>query len=383
MTCTALSQVRNRRLGKDQDFKWDRIYDRASHFKLFKQVYRDLRKAHFSGAITDSTPTGTMPGNGAFLGSVLLPNGNLYLLPSDTNFTTTARIYNPFTNTLTTPSGTFPVVAKFAFYGGCLMNDGRVFIAPSQSTSARIYDYRSDTLIVPAPTFPGSGNQFIGAVTLFDGRVFISPHGSLTGRIYDPRNDTLFTTTALSATVNNFAGCCLLPDGRVFLVPYNSTVARIYNPWLDTVISVSNSTGGTEDFIGGVSQLGNDVFCVPAINAQTGFYSTLLGNMQYTGFTGGVGYEHSGGASLPDGRIVMSAFEGSNFRIYNPFLNAVSNSITNPTVLFGFSGASSLFNGSVYCVPHFATTARLFRNSAMRGVSSSNVVLSPFHNHAV
>ena len=47
---------------------------------------------------------------------------------------TSARIYDPVTDTLTTPSGTYP--GSNAFFGGVLLPDGRVFCVPRNSTSA-------------------------------------------------------------------------------------------------------------------------------------------------------------------------------------------------------------------------------------------------------
>jgi len=63
-----------------------------------------------------------------------LPDGRVFCVP---NNSTTARIYDPKTDTVTTPSGTYPGVASFG--GGVLLPDGRVFCVPRFSTTARIY----------------------------------------------------------------------------------------------------------------------------------------------------------------------------------------------------------------------------------------------------
>jgi hypothetical protein len=49
---------------------------------------------------------------------------------------TTARIYDPITNTTTIPSGFYPGGA--AFRGGVLLPDGRVFCVSWNATTARI-----------------------------------------------------------------------------------------------------------------------------------------------------------------------------------------------------------------------------------------------------
>jgi hypothetical protein len=65
---------------------------------------------------------------------VLLPDGRVFCVPASS---TTARIYDPVTNTVTTPGGTYP--GGFAFTGGVLLLDGKVFCVPRNTSAARIY----------------------------------------------------------------------------------------------------------------------------------------------------------------------------------------------------------------------------------------------------
>jgi hypothetical protein len=51
------------------------------------------------------------------------------------------------------------------------------------STTARIYDPISDTLTTPTGTFSGN-NDFNQPLVMADGRVFIVPHNATTARIY-------------------------------------------------------------------------------------------------------------------------------------------------------------------------------------------------------
>ena len=144
-----------------------------------------------SAYTTNSTPTGTYPGSGAFEGGVLLPDGRVFLVPCGS---TTARIYNPTTDTLTTPTGTYP--GSTAFVGGVLLPDGRVFIVPCYSTTARIYNPTADTLTTPTGTYAGSG-AFQAGVLLPDGRVFLVPYNSTTARIAGPASTNNFSTPVL------------------------------------------------------------------------------------------------------------------------------------------------------------------------------------------
>lgn len=45
--------------------------------------------------------------------------------------------YGTPADTLTTPTGTYP--SNYAYFGGVLLQDGRVFCVPHNATSARIY----------------------------------------------------------------------------------------------------------------------------------------------------------------------------------------------------------------------------------------------------
>ena len=84
------------------------------------------------------TPSGTYPGSNAFVGGVLLPDGRVFCVPFSS---TSARIYDPNTDTLSTPTGTYP--GSSAFFGGVLLPDGRVFCVPYSSTSGAIANTRS------------------------------------------------------------------------------------------------------------------------------------------------------------------------------------------------------------------------------------------------
>jgi hypothetical protein len=73
-----------------------------SHEKI-AQAVAALHQVSPSGLTGRTTPSGTFPGSGAFMGGVLLPDGRVFCVPCNS---TAARIYDPATDTLTTPSGT-------------------------------------------------------------------------------------------------------------------------------------------------------------------------------------------------------------------------------------------------------------------------------------
>jgi len=100
---------------------------------------------------------------------------------------------------LTIPSGTYP--GGFAYFGGILLPDGRVFCVPYRATTTRIYDPHTDTLTTPSGTYPGS-DAYAGGVLLPDGRVFCVPHYVTTARIYGSANYQLSPARVLSTFDN-------------------------------------------------------------------------------------------------------------------------------------------------------------------------------------
>ena len=246
----------------------------ATYGTIVSNVLGVIAANNTNGYSTNSITATNAPGSSAFFGGVLLPDGRVFCVPFNS---TSARIYNPVTDTLSTPTGTYP--GSTAFYGGVLLPDGRVFCVPGNSTSARIYNPVTDTLSTPTGTYPGS-IAFYGGVLLPDGRVFCVPANSTSARIYNPVTDTLSTPTGTYPGSGAFYGGVLLPDGRVFCVPANSTSARIYNPVTDTLSTPTGTYPGTGAFYGGVLLPDGRVFCVPG-NSTSAIIATPASSVTY------------------------------------------------------------------------------------------------------
>jgi len=292
--------------------------------------------------VTDTliTPSGTYGGSSDHSGAILLPNGRVYCVPQNI---TIARIYDPATNTLSTPAGTFPAgAAKYA--GGVLLSDGRVFCVPRQFATARIYDPVNNDLTTPSGTYNADpeGSRF-GATLLLDGRVFMAPEAvpNATFVIYSPFNDTLTTPLGTYIPPSGFESCVLMPDGRVFCVPDESVVgqALIYNPTTN-IITTPNMQG--KDYTGGCLLPDGRVFCAPA------------------GPTG-----------------------GGTARVYDP----ISNTTTTPTGTVwtlagynGFIGAVLMQNGNVFMVPGWSTRAVIAKISYTGPNFSPALINGPFYN---
>ena len=319
-----------------------------------------VRQYNYGTVANTLTYHGTYPGNGAFAGGVLLTDGRVFCIPHNA---TSARIYNPTLNIITTPNGAYP--GSSAFFGGVLLPDGKVFCVPYNSLTARIYNPFTNTLSTPSGTYPGN-NAFAGGVLLPDGRVFCIPRNSTTARIYDPIANTL--TTPNGTYPGNAAFTCgvLLTDGRVFCVPFNSTSARIYDPVTNTLTTPNGTYPGNAAFAGGVLLPDGKVFCVPRNSTTARIYDPVTNTLTIPNGTYAA-YGFFSGVLLPNGNVFCAPMQANYARIYNPNTNTLTTATTN--IVYGILnqfgvnyslGAILLPDGRVFSVPHNATTARVF-----------------------
>lgn len=183
-------------------------------------------KAHvIYDPVTDviTTPTGgaaTAGGTYKYESACLLRDGRVFVVPYSANI---PLIYNPSSNDFTTPNGNYGA-GNYKYVGGVLMADGRVFCVPEHATTARIYDPVTNTTTTPAGTY---GAYNFGGLLLPDGRIFIAPGGLSTAfatKIYDPVTDTLSTPCpGVDFGGSNMYGICMLPDGTIVGAPIAGT----------------------------------------------------------------------------------------------------------------------------------------------------------------
>jgi len=169
------------------------------------------------------------PGNNAYRGGVLLPDGRVICIPYDS---TRIGIYDSTTNLFSTTITGAPGSA--AYSGGVLLPDGRVIFIPYNYSINNYFKYSIfNTLTntynltyIISNNGAGANQYYTGGVLLPDGCVLIIPYNT-TGIILD-----ITTNKELKFDYNNLksSGGVLLPDGRVVLVPYSTSVIGILSP---------------------------------------------------------------------------------------------------------------------------------------------------------
>jgi hypothetical protein len=307
-----------------------------------------------------------------FAGCVLLADGRVFLLPADGGSTgglRQAKTWDPVTGAVHTVP--WAVGPGEQYNGAVLLQDGRVFCTPgpdSVSLQPRLYDPELDRVSPGGPPLPAG---CLGCVLLPDGRVLLVPHMGAHPLLYDPRADTLAASqvdvSALSEVAAYCAGGVLLPDGRVLLAPYMASAAVVYDPLTDTAVTIAPpEPWEAEAFSGGVLLPDGRVFLAPngaakawlfnpptdsfAVHEGTGYglcaggavllpdgrAATLpgiasVGEMRiFDPATGSYAeapellaclaqpMEYAGGASLPDGRVVLSPRTGRDLLVWDP-----------------------------------------------------------------
>lgn len=373
------------KLGDDLDAAWTALEAGIASPAWFGAVANNTKRTAFMSALREtcavnalqpvlngfSIPGGTYPSTtNAFYGGILMQDGRVFLVPSNNN--TSARIYDPVTNTVTTPTPTFDSSGAVRLLGGCLLSDGRVFLTPYNATSAYIYNPTTDSAATVAG-FPGAAS-FASCTLLPDGRVFLVPYNSTTARIFDPATSTISTPVGtFPSGSNTFLGGVLLPDGRVFCVPYSSTTARIFNPVDGSVSTPTGSYPGGTAYFGGVLLPDGRVFCIPSNTTSARIYdpaadATYTPGGTYTAVSG------RGGCLMPDGRVFMAS-SASDFRVYDPEADTLTTLYQTGVPSFG---AVTLRDGRIFACPTTSATARIYQP---RDASfPDTIALSPFFN---
>jgi hypothetical protein len=325
---------------------------------------RPLGLAYNSNASWATYADGPAHGEGtvAFAGGVLIPDGQVVLVPTGTEI----GLYNPATGNYT--AGPTHGEAGIGFTGGVLLPDGNVVLVPFNSANVGIYNPSTGNYTAGVAHGRGA-NAWVGGVLLPDGRVLFVPTGSgVDIGLYDP----VANTFAVGPGANGLAGGVLLPNGRVLLVPITNSNIRIFNPADNTLATGPAATG----YYGGVLLPDGRVMLVPWTAANIGLYDPVANT-----FTSGPAHGQGanafvGGVALPNGRVLLVPRESTVVGFYDPIANTYTNGPTHGAGAAAFSGGVLLPDGRVLLVP---------RNAANLGLVDSfqpapGRILGPFYN---
>jgi hypothetical protein len=314
-------------------------------------------------------------GGSAFSGGVLLPNGNVCMVPTNS---THIGIYNPTNNTYTNgfnfTGGGGP---SAAFEGGFLLPNGNVIFAPRNSPNIGIYNPISN-VYTAGPAHGQSGDTaFMGGVLLPNGNALLVPYNSAYIGIYNTYQGTFTLGAAhgLGASAGAFQRGVLLPNGNVVLIPYNSSYIGIYNYLTNTFTNGPAHGQGTDAFSGGALLPNGNVVFFPYVSANIGIYNPTTNIYTQGPAHGQVSAAFRGGALLPNGIIVFSPYNSANIGFYNPYTNSYIQGSAKPAG--AFSGCTLLPNGNVIFIPWTSANIGILSTSL---TSPTDMCMSPYFN---
>jgi len=309
----------------------------------------------------------------AYQGGVLLPNGNVVLVP--TNGATYVGIYNPYTNTYSTTG------SATGYAGGVLLPNGNVLFVPSGATVLGMYNPTTNVFTTTVGTYTAgaytttiSATGYTGGVLLPNGNVLLSPTTATSIGIYNPTTGIL-STAGPTAGSYAFIGCVLLPNGNVILVPWNATYIGIYNSTTN-VYSTSgtiSSLGGSAAYLGGTLLPNGNVMLNPVSSGTIAIYNPTT-NVFTTVAT--VSGQYQGSVLLPNGNVLLVPTTATSIGIYNPYTNTFSTTGSTPGSN-AYLGGVLMLNGNVLLVTS---------NSGSIGIVSTGLTapremcLSPYFN---
>ena len=332
----------------------DIFFDNTDFNSFMQGFTRPLSGAVFNPSYADGPAHGRGNSN-VFYGGVLLPNGNVVLVPRNSP---NIGLYNPATNVYT--DGPTHGRGEFAFDGGLLLPDGRVFLAPRISATIGLYNPATNTY-TNGPAHGRGANAFAGSVLLPDGNVLLVPLVSPNIGLYNPTANTFTDGPAHGRGVGAFAGGVLLPDGNVLLVPHVSPNIGLYNSTANTFTDGPAHGRGNTAFNGGVLLPDGNVLLVPFASSAIGLYSPATDT-----FTSGPAHDIGGsafvgGVLLPSGNVLLVPSNSPNIRIYNPTTGTLANGPVHGRGSGAFNGGVLLPDGNVLLVPQRSTDIGLVR----------------------
>lgn len=290
---------------------------------------------------------GSMPnGGGASAingGAILHPNGNIYIVPNDTDVVNT--IINPVNLTTTTYAIVGGPVNERAYTGGALAPNGRIYLAPAEDTVFRYIDPSTNTIpayaTITGLLAGGISDAFRGAVLAPNGKIYFIPNQTTMAYCVDPSNNTLQSFGTFGPLDTNFkgTGAVLAPNGKIYTMPGTTSRVYIIDPTNNTVSSLAtffpSAVPGQSTSFGGVLGIdgkiyfgwsgGRQVFVLDPNNNSVETFGTFT-------------TDYYNGILAPDGKIYLSPGTTANIGIIDPESKTVTQMLQTIVSTANFNG---------------------------------------------
>ena len=179
-------------------------------------------------------------------GSMLLPNGNVFVFGGDTtgnsDYTATCEIYDVTSNSWTYTESMHNAKGEFAF---AILNDGRLLVAAGISSTevAEIYDPVSGHWSVVSSTFYNHGDASF-MLALSNNKVLLAAglgvSSSQTAEIYDVTSDQWNPLPDMNYN-HEYGSAILLNNGKALIAGGSGTEAELFDPSTNTFSATASS----------------------------------------------------------------------------------------------------------------------------------------------
>lgn len=219
-----------------------------------------------SNDTVDTTTITGLPATGAkWAGGVLAPNGLIFCMPRAID-PAGVLIINPFNNTvdyttIVVPRSVAP--GDWAWTGGVLAPNGKIYGIPEAETKVLIIDPVALTGNVTTITGISGNYNHGGGVLAPNGKIYAIPLYNFL-LVIDPSTNTFTETNVLPAVRNGYGGT-LAPNGKIYCAAYEPNYVTIIDPTTNTVntTSITGLNPIFGKFIGSVLAPNGNIYLVP------------------------------------------------------------------------------------------------------------------------
>jgi streptogramin lyase len=239
-------------------------------------------------------------------GAVLVPNGNVVMIPWGTS--SNVVVLNPIS--LVSSNIVTSVAVPNDYQGGVLRQTGNVIMCPVAAGNIGLVNPTTMTYINVGPTY---ASTFSGAVLLPNGNVFFGGQNGSNSAIYNAACvATVSSSTTLGGNFTNIytggqslQSVFLAPNGNVIGLPYSGQNIVSVNP---TTFTSSNVACGAS-LMGGAMLPSGNLICTPSSSANVGMFDTVA--LTFSNVAGSATGQVSGATLYPDGRVFFAPSLGN------------------------------------------------------------------------
>ena len=314
------------------------------------------------------------PGNGAYAGSVLLPDGRVVFVPYNAH---KIGVFNPTTNEYSEIAPTGSGLGRYG--GGVLLPNGNVFFGPATnnigmfnpiaSTFSNIFQVPSQlnvqTTLTPGVTlgppetvymsfYSGNGasynyisntlsNVSSGSQSTFN---TLLPNGNIFSiytsgyRLYNPFTGVNSQISLPASLVTTGGGgqiqtqsIVLDPSGNVVVIPRTGANTSIFVVTPDTTVSykVISNLNATNQFSGAILLPTGNIIGVPRSSGNVIMIDSAAFTVSNVASIGAAGLAlFMGGKLLPDGRVIFTPYNSTNVGVLQTFTPTSQEFCTSP-----------------------------------------------------